>query len=217
MIVRNGHKRPKTGLTANTAGAGICANSGGSAGLWFDTQSTTATAAPATSDCETAYCSGASDSEFDGDWLGVKPKVPKANEADYDDVKALEAACDVNWGSEVIACATACSSPVFTYEKSCGDDVAAAGLSTGKARRDYRRLCSAIAKMHRADAEEEEHHPPMVQKDVQDAFPAMPVTSDKQLPPHRQKIGQHMAGQCMCCQTCRQGRNRLRAQSPRRS
>ena len=102
VIVRKGHKRPKTRLTftAKTAGAGICASGGGSSGLWFDTQSTTATAALATSDCEestcTAYCSGASDSEFVGDCLGVKPKVPKANEADFDDVIALEAAFDVN-------------------------------------------------------------------------------------------------------------------------
>ncbi len=193
MIVRKGHKRPKTRLTftAKTAGAGICASGGGSSGLWFDTQSTTATAAPATSDCETAYGSGASDSEFDGDWLGIKPKVPKANEADYGDVKALEAACDFDWGSEVAACAAACSRPAFTFEKSCGDGIVAAEFSTAKARRYYRRLCGAIAKMHRADAEEEEHHPPMVQKDVQDAFPTMPVTSVTRPPPHRQKIGPH--------------------------
>ena len=96
---------------------------------------------------DVTFGSGTSDSEFDDDWLGWKPTVPKDGEADYDNVKALEVACDVNLGSEVAACAAACSRPAFTFENTCGVGIAAAGVSTGKARRDYKRLCGAIAKM----------------------------------------------------------------------
>ena len=78
----------------------------------------------------------------------------------YDELKTLESEFNDNLGSEVAACATARSSQALTFENSCSDGIAAAGVSTGKARRDYKRLCGAIAKMSVLDAEE--HHPPMV-------------------------------------------------------
>ena len=130
------------------------------------------------------------------------PAIPREGEADYDDLKTLESACDVNLGSEVAAYASACSSGACTLENTSGVGIDARGVATGKARRDYRRLCSAMAKIGDLDAEE--HHPPMVQKDPQDAedhpppmvdedpedeAPAMPTKSAKHLPPHRQKIG----------------------------
>jgi hypothetical protein len=81
VIVRKGHERPKTGLTKT--GARVSSQQSGifSSGLWFDTQTTSATAAPVTSDCETSFGSGRSDSEFDDDWLGWKPTVPRDGEA----------------------------------------------------------------------------------------------------------------------------------------
>ena len=98
-------------------------------------------------------------------------------------------------------------------EDSSGVGIDAKGVAapttaaTGKARRDYRRLCSALAKIGDLDAEEYPSNPPMVQKDPQDAedhpppmldedpddeAPAMPTKSAKQMPPHRQKFGPHL-------------------------
>ena len=118
--------------------------------------------------------------------------IPKENEADYDEVETLESEFDDNLGGEVpevAACATPRGSQTFTFDNACSDVIAAAGVPTGKARRDYRRLCAAMEKISVLDAEE--HHPPMVQRDSPDAVPAMPVESSKLSPPHRQKIGPH--------------------------
>ena len=102
MIVRKDFKRSNAEGKADAvvAGVGICANDGGPSDLWFDSHP----AAAATSVCETTCHSGRSDSEFDDDWLGWMPAIPREGEADYDDLKTLESACDFNLGSEVGLC-----------------------------------------------------------------------------------------------------------------